>query len=92
MFDNSMADVAVRMTREGLYLALVMSAPPLVVSMIVGVAVGLFQSATQIQEQTLSFVAKLAVLMLVVVTTGPVMGALAMDFLKNMLGMISSIR
>jgi len=45
--------------REGLVLVLLLSAPPLIASMVVGFVVGLFQAATQIQDQTLSFVPKI---------------------------------
>ena len=42
--------------REGLLLVLLLSAPPLIASMVTGFVVGLFQAATQIHEATLSFV------------------------------------
>lgn len=45
--------------REGLLLVLLLSAPPLIASMVTGFLVGLFQAATQIQDQTLAFVPKL---------------------------------
>ena len=48
-----------RLAAEGLYLVLLVSAPALLVSLVVGLAVGLLQAVTQVQEQTLSFVPKL---------------------------------
>ena len=45
-------------TREALVLVLVVSAPPVLVSLIVGFAISVFQATTQIQEQTLSFAPK----------------------------------
>lgn len=48
-----------RLTAETLYLVLLVSAPVLVVSLLVGLSVGLLQAVTQVQEQTLSFVPKL---------------------------------
>src|SRR5437764_1001374 len=47
--------------REGLLLVLLLSAPPLIASMVTGFVVGLFQAATHILDQTLAFVPKLVV-------------------------------
>lgn len=46
--------------RETLILTLVIAAPMLIVGMVVGIVVSLVQAVTQIQEQTLAFVPKLA--------------------------------
>jgi flagellar biosynthesis protein FliQ len=54
-------EIVIRVAREGLLLVLLLSAPPVVLSLAVGLAVSLLQAATQIQEQTLSFVPKLLV-------------------------------
>ena len=56
--------------REGLVLVLLLSAPPLIASMVTGFVVGLFQAATQIQDQTLAFVPKLVVVLVVLVAMG----------------------
>lgn len=45
--------------QQGLWLAIVMSAPPLIIATICGVAVSLVQAVTQIQDQTLPYVVKL---------------------------------
>ena len=44
---------------QGLYLILILSAPPILISMAFGILVAIIQAATQIQEQTLSFTVKL---------------------------------
>ncbi len=54
-----MVQVIVQITNEALLLVCVLCAPPILLSMVVGVSVSLFQAVTQIQEQTLSFVPKL---------------------------------
>ena len=51
-------DAILRLTREALLLVLVVSGPPVLVSMMVGLLVSVFQATTQIQEQTLTFVPK----------------------------------
>jgi type III secretion protein S len=45
--------------QQGLWLAVVMSAPPLIIATIFGVAVSLIQAITQVQDQTLPYVVKL---------------------------------
>lgn len=45
--------------QQGLWLAIVLSAPPLIVATVLGVLVSLVQAVTQIQDQTLGYVVKL---------------------------------
>ncbi|ROH90788.1 flagellar biosynthetic protein FliQ [Stagnimonas aquatica] len=56
---------------QALLLALSLAAPLLLTSLAVGVLVGLFQAATQINEMTLSFIPKLMAMAAVVVIAGP---------------------
>jgi len=51
--------------REALWTTLVVGSPVLVAGLVVGLVVGLFQALTQIQEQTLAFVPKIVVMLLV---------------------------
>lgn len=51
--------------REGLWVAVRMSTPMLVVALLAGVVIGLFQALTSIQEMTLTFVPKLAAMLIV---------------------------
>ncbi|PIE12429.1 MAG: flagellar biosynthetic protein FliQ [Rhodobacterales bacterium] len=51
--------------RQGLWVAVITSIPILSVALIAGVAVGLFQALTSIQEMTLTFVPKLAAIVIV---------------------------
>lgn len=53
------------MLRQGLWIAVKISAPLLVVALIAGVVVGLFQALTSIQEMTLTFVPKVGAMLLV---------------------------
>jgi len=52
-------ETVVRVGREALLLTLVLSLPPIGLSMVVGLIISVFQAATQIQEQTLTFVPKM---------------------------------
>jgi flagellar biosynthesis protein FliQ len=85
-------ELVLRAAREGLLLVLLLSAPPLLASMAVGLVVGVVQSATQIQDQTLSFVPKLVVVTLVLVAAGPALGAQLARFLTSLLLAIPAVR
>ena len=61
----------VHLLREAFYTMLLISAPTLAVSMVVGLIVSVFQAATSIQEFTLSFVPKLVLIAVVLVLTLP---------------------
>ena len=78
--------------REGLLLVLLLSAPPLIASMVIGFVVGLFQAATQIQDQTLAFVPKLVVVLVVLVAMGPVLGSALVRFTQALFVAIPSLR
>jgi flagellar biosynthetic protein FliQ len=60
--------------QEALYLVLIASAPPVIMSLIVGFAISLFQATTQIQEQTLTFAPKVIVVFGILAMTGPWIG------------------
>lgn len=51
--------------REGLWIAVMISAPLLVVALVAGVAIGLFQALTSVQEMTLTFVPKVGAMLVV---------------------------
>ena len=51
--------------RQGLWIAVMISAPMLAVALIAGVAIGLFQALTSVQEMTLTFVPKIGLMLVV---------------------------
>ncbi len=59
---------------EGLFLILLLSGPPVFISMFFGLLVAIIQAATQIQEQTLSFTIKLVAVILTLMFMGPWLG------------------
>ncbi|NOY92949.1 MAG: flagellar biosynthesis protein FliQ [Deltaproteobacteria bacterium] len=73
-----------RLTTETLYLVLLISAPALGVSLIVGFTVGLLQAVTQVQEQTLSFVPKLIAVAAALAVGGGFMGGELMRFTSGL--------
>lgn len=69
--------------RQGLWVAVVISAPILAVALISGVAVGLFQALTSVQEMTLTFVPKLLAIVLVFWATMGFMSARLVAFFQG---------
>ena len=61
----------VDLAREALRTALYVAAPALIVSMIVGLTISIFQVVTSLQDQTVAFVPKLVAVMVVVVFSFP---------------------
>jgi type III secretion protein S len=55
---------------QALMLILILSAPPIIISMVLGLLVAIFQAATQIQEQTLSFTIKLFAVIFSIIALG----------------------
>jgi flagellar biosynthetic protein FliQ len=76
--------------QQGLMMLLTVSAPMLLVILVVGVLVSIFQAATQINEATLSFVPKLIAAVAVIAVAGPWMMSTLVDYLRNMLLAIPS--
>lgn len=56
--------------RQGVFVAIKLAGPILIISMLVGILVAIFQAVTQIHDQTLSFVLKLVVTILVCLIGG----------------------
>ena len=65
---------AIEIARAALMLVLTIAGPMLIAALIVGVAIGLLQALTQVQEMTLTFVPKLVVLGLVLLLSLPMIG------------------
>ncbi|MGQ9504045.1 MAG: flagellar biosynthesis protein FliQ [Thermogutta sp.] len=63
--------IAIDLFRQSAWIALLVSAPILITGMAVGLVIGLLQAVTQIQEQSLAFVPKVAVMVLVFLLTLP---------------------
>lgn len=65
---------------EALLLILIISGPPILFASLIGLFVAIFQAATQIQEQTLSFAIKLVAVMATIFFLGGWMGGLIYQF------------
>lgn len=71
--------------RAALETLLMVAGPLLLVALLAGLVVSIFQAATQINEPTLSFIPKLVGVFLVVVIAGPWMLTVMLDFMRRML-------
>jgi flagellar biosynthetic protein FliQ len=87
MSDSSVMHIAV----QAILLATKLAAPMLLVSLAIGLGVGLLQSATQVQEQTLAFVPKLAGIALVLIIAGHWMLGETIGFTRNLFDQIPSL-
>ena len=77
--------------REALWLTIQMSAPMLIVGLVVGVAIGLFQALTQIQEATLVYAPKIVAIFISLLVFLPLMGSLMSSFMKNIAARIAGM-
>ncbi len=68
---------------QSLLLILILSGPPILISMVFGLTVAIFQAATQIQEQTLSFTIKLVAVILTLMLMGGFLSTQIMQFAQT---------
>ena len=78
-------EVAIEIVREGLYLILLMVTVIITPSFIVGLMVSVFQAATQINEQTLSFLPRLLVTLTVIIVMGPWMAQRLLEYFERLI-------
>jgi flagellar biosynthetic protein FliQ len=77
--------------REAFMKILLVSGPAIVVAMVVGLIISIFQATTQIQEQTLSFVPKLMAIFLTLMLAGNFMLNLLLEFTQSIFKIIASL-
>lgn len=75
----------ISVAKQGLYLVLILSAPPIVAALTVGLFVSILQATTQVQEQTLTFVPKLVVIITVIAVLGPLGMIKLIEFTSSLL-------
>lgn len=77
-------DTILDLTRQAMVIILMLSMPILLTALAVGLLIGMFQAATQINEMTLSFIPKLFAVVLAILLAGPWMLHLLADFTTNL--------
>lgn len=77
--------------QQALWVTMMIAAPLLLSALAVGLLVGMFQAATQINEMTLSFIPKLLVLVLALVLAGPWMLSVIANYTQSLMEQIPSL-
>lgn len=77
--------------QQGLYMLMLVSAPVLIVVLLVGVFISIIQAATQINEATLSFVPKVIAAVLTLAIAGPWMMTTLVEYIQRTLQTIPSV-
>ena len=84
-------EVFVDILRDALFLVIVLVSAIIIPSLLVGLVVAVFQAATSINEQTLSFLPRLIVTLLALITGGHWLVQKVMDYAIGLIGSIPSM-
>ncbi|MAK60535.1 MAG: flagellar biosynthetic protein FliQ [Ponticaulis sp.] len=77
--------------REALWTTVMMAGPAMIVGLLVGVGIALFQALTQVQEMTLVFVPKIVAIFIALLLFLPMMGGLIAVFAQDTFARIASM-
>ncbi|MFH1874115.1 MAG: flagellar biosynthesis protein FliQ [Pseudomonadota bacterium] len=80
----------VAIAKQTLFLSLILTAPPVLTALLVGLMISILQATTQVQEQTLTFVPKLVGVITVLAITGPWMLAQLISFTQSIYGQFAT--
>lgn len=83
---------AIAVGREAIWVMLKMAMPVLMVSLVSGLVISIFQTMTQIQEMTLTFVPKLVLISLALIALSPFMLATLVEFWQVLMDRIISLQ
>ncbi|HLO01863.1 MAG TPA: flagellar biosynthesis protein FliQ [Symbiobacteriaceae bacterium] len=84
-------DLVLSIGRQALMTVLLVSGPILLFGLVTGVIISVFQATTQINEQTLTFIPKIVVVLATIVLFGPWMGHMMLDFAASIFAMIPQV-
>ncbi|MFZ4498659.1 MAG: flagellar biosynthesis protein FliQ [Burkholderiales bacterium] len=84
-------ETVVDIGRQAMELMLYISAPPLLTSLVVGLVISILQAATQINEQTLSFIPKFIATFAALVLAGSWMIGMTVDFMQRLYSNIPNL-
>ncbi|MFE5319588.1 flagellar biosynthesis protein FliQ [Paenibacillus sp. NPDC056579] len=77
-------EFVIRLASEAVYTTLKASAPMMVIALVIGLVISIFQATTQIQEQTLAFVPKIVAVLLSILIFGPWILTTLVDYTYNL--------
>jgi len=84
-------EVVMNIGRQAIEMTLILSGPLLLAALAIGLIISIFQAATQINEQTLSFIPKLLGMFLVLILAGPWMLQMMVDYIRRLFESIPQI-
>lgn len=87
-----MTATLLHLSREALLLALLVSAPPLLAALLTGLVTGLLQAVTQVQDQALGAVPRIAAVLAALALLGPWMGSRLAGFAREALALAAGVR
>jgi len=76
-------ETVMTMGRDAMQVTLMVAAPLLLVALVIGLLVSIFQAATQINESTLSFIPKLVGIFVALIVAGPWMISVMTDYMRQ---------
>ena len=85
-------ELVVQLARRSFEVTLLLSAPLLIFSLVVGLLISIFQTVTSINEATLTFVPKIVAVMVAVIIFFPWMMTYMTDFTREIFSMIATMR
>jgi flagellar biosynthetic protein FliQ len=77
--------IVLDLAQRALWLMLQLCAPALLLSLVVGLAISVFQAVTQINEMTLTFIPKMITVFAALAFFGPWMMGITLDFMQNLM-------
>lgn len=84
-------ELVMNIGRQAIEMTLMLSAPLLLAALVIGLIISIFQAATQINEQTLSFIPKLVGTLFVLILAGPWMLQIMVDYIRQLFESIPQI-
>lgn len=84
-------ETVMTLAHQAMMIGLLLAAPLLLVALVVGLVVSLFQAATQINETTLSFIPKLLAVVVAMVIAGPWMLSTLVDYTRDILMHVATL-
>lgn len=82
---------AINLSADAVNLSLLLAAPPLLVGLVIGLAIAVFQATTQIQEMTLTFVPKIVAVMLTMIFFSSWMTIKMTDYTRELINRIPEL-
>lgn len=76
--------LVIELFQQAMLNVIIWSAPMLLLGLVVGLAVSIFQATTQIQEATLAFVPKILAVLIAIIVFGPWLLATAIDYTEEL--------